>query len=899
MGDVISQPRVAGWAAFTLTILPASGALADDFPADATTTGAIALGVAVTGEIEAPDDVDWFALPTDLGEVRITVAGSGANGLAEPRFRILDETGSELVFADSDGGIAEATVDTAAAASLFVAVDGFGTATGTYLIAAAPPVVETEAAAPASVDDDLPALRDTPATLTPDTDVSGAIEAAGDMDWIALPVSAGMDYTVSLTADGEPGLPAASLAIVSGSGTALTRETGSLGTLAATARVTADGTMYVEVAGFGDGTGGYALSVTATETPVVAPAEAAVAATDDYPAGRDTSGLLMPGIPTTADLEEAFDTDWFALDVVSGVTYTVDMEGFATDGGSLIDPFVAVLDNQLNELAFNDDGGEGRNARATFTPAVTGRVFVEASAYADYFGTYTLTVTEVADEPPAAADDFAADPTTTGTIAVDGTVTGTLEESFDEDWFAADLTAGATYRIDLRGLDSGGGTLGDPLLVVYDTNGVEIDRNDDGGDSLDSSLLFEAPTSGRFYFGARAFGSLTGTYQLSLAAAETTPVPQADDFADNFGTLGVVTPGNDVFGQIEVPGDRDWLAVPLAAGSAVTVSVTADSGNGPALGAISIALLDGAQTVLASHDSPSGAATVTYEAPSAATVFLEIAGLNGATGGYRAGVLTSTIATQPVGPADDYPGDSSTQSVIVLGQPANGELETGSDADWFGVDLSPGDTVLIELRGQSSGGGTLEDPFLYVYDPRGTEIGRNDDGGTDVDSRLMFTATESGRHYVAAESFGDTSGTYTISVSLAGGTGLAGDDYPADASTTGSVGVGSSITGRIDFTDDEDWIALTASPGQPVQIDLEGSPTGRGDLRDPLLRIVDGSGMELAWNDDGGEGLNSQITYQPISGSTVYIVAGAYGGQTGSYTVTISPAEPEQPESGK
>ena len=62
-------------------------------------------------------------------------------------------------------------------------------------------------------------------------------------------------------------------------------------------------------------------------------------------------------------------------------------------------------------------------------------------------------------------DDYAADASTTGTVAVGGFATGRIEADGDQDWFAVELMAGVDYRIDIRGSHTLAGTLPDPLLV--------------------------------------------------------------------------------------------------------------------------------------------------------------------------------------------------------------------------------------------------------------------------------------------------------------------------------------------------------------------------------------------------------------------------------------------------
>ena len=90
--------------------------------------------------------------------------------------------------------------------------------------------------------------------------------------------------------------------------------------------------------------------------------------------------------------------------------------------------------------------------------------------------------------------DLQNNPTTNGTVTVDGSKGGEIEIITDPgDWFAVTLDEGRTYQIDVKGSPTGNGTLDDPLLVgIYDSLGDYISgtRNDDGGEGLNSQITF-------------------------------------------------------------------------------------------------------------------------------------------------------------------------------------------------------------------------------------------------------------------------------------------------------------------------------------------------------------------------------------------------------------------------
>ena len=116
---------------------------------------------------------------------------------------------------------------------------------------------------------------------------------------------------------------------------------------------------------------------------------------------------------------------------------------------------------------------------------------------------------------------------------------------------------------------------------------------------------------------------------------------------------------------------------------------------------------------------------------------------------------------------DDHAASIRTDGSVAVGGSAAGDIETARDRDWFAVELVAGRTYVFDLEGSPTGAGTLSDTYLRgIHDANGNRLSgtTNDDGGTGTNSRLTFTATESGTHYVATEAYGSGTGTYELSV---------------------------------------------------------------------------------------------------------------------------------------
>ena len=284
--------------------------------------------------------------------------------------------------------------------------------------------------------------------------------------------------------------------------------------------------------------------------------------TDDYPSDTTTTGVVTVGGSVEGEIERFGDRDWFAVDLVEGRLYRVDLEGRWTGAGTLRDPYLrGVYDANgvLLDGTRDDHGGVVLNSRAFFIAPEGATYYVDAGAqgYApEGTGTYTLSVTEVQDE-------IAAGTGTSGKVDVGGSATGEIETAGDRDWFAVDLEAGKTYQFMLSGKSySLDGTLHDAYLRgIHDAEGTLIDgtTDSDSGRWRNALVFYTADRTGIHYVAAGAADDGKGTYTLSVTDIGT------DDYAADTSTTGRVVVGESTTGT-HYPGDRDWIAVDLEAG---------------------------------------------------------------------------------------------------------------------------------------------------------------------------------------------------------------------------------------------------------------------------------------------------------------------------------------------
>ena len=127
------------------------------------------------------------------------------------------------------------------------------------------------------------------------------------------------------------------------------------------------------------------------------------------------------------------------------------------------------------------------------------------------------------------------------------------------------------------------------------------------------------------------------------------------------------------------------------------------------------------------------------------------------------------------------------------------------------------------------------------------------------------------------------------------------DDFAQTTSTQGSVAINNSVTGNIEIAGDEDWIKVEFIAGRQYVINLEGSATSKGTLSDPYLDGIMGpNGVLIAGtvNDDASfDTRNSQVTFTATTTGTHYISASSFGGDRGTYTLTVTgDATPHVPD---
>ena len=382
------------------------------------------------------------------------------------------------------------------------------------------------------------------------------------------------------------------------------------------------GDYFVAVAGFEGSTGAYTLSVTdITDTSTSIPGQSRTG--EDFAGWGDDSvafrgdvdfliGNLAPGLPATIpahDLTvseptetELHDTnqrgnagasDLFRLGVVPDRDYRLELRvpettddrpadvsfivfrgyipyfdlGDENEGPGVMLYNFWLLDDQRNgDISMEFKAPRFYETRGRNIPSRLLVAFELGEYHFEPGDVYTIVLTDITDS----GDDYLGAEETTGTVAVGGSVTGNLEVDNDVDWFRVRLEEGKSYRVSMRGAESGGGTLADPFLAIgYAESftftdygiGEEVLRNDDKSESeKDSELVLSVTRTHDTWISAATSGAGTGTYTIEVEEVTTSMGQRANSPATGGpGITGTVQAGETLTATTDGIEDEDGL----------------------------------------------------------------------------------------------------------------------------------------------------------------------------------------------------------------------------------------------------------------------------------------------------------------------------------------------------
>ena len=341
-------------------------------------------------------------------------------------------------------------------------------------------------------------------------------------------------------------------------------------------------------------------------------------------------------------------------------------------------------------------------------------------------------------------------------------IQGALNYEGDVDFFAFEAEGGVLYQIDV-----GLGTLPDSELVLYDSEELQLDYNDDHADSPASRIYWEAPSSGEYYAMVGGFG--TGSYMLTVEALDI-----VDDHADSVEGATVVTVGEVVQGVLDYESDEDGFVFEAEEGQIYQIDV--------GLGTLTdseLWLYEVEEQYLGIRGVAADESRIVWKAPSSGKYYAEVSGY---------GIGSYTLAVAAVDVVDDHADSIEGATATTVGVAIQGTLDYEGDADFFAFEAEEGVLYQIDV-----GLGTLTDSELRLYDSDESELAYNNDRADSWASRISYwEAPSSGEYYAAVGGYGIGSGSYTLTVEALDIV----DDHANSVEGATSVAVGGGCAGR-------------------------------------------------------------------------------------------------------
>ena len=572
--------------------------------------------------------------------------------------------------------------------------------------------------------------------------------------------------------------------------------------------------------------------------------------TDDHGNTQDRATLVTSGTQVVGNIETGDDQDYFSIEVAGGVRLRAAATGDVNTIGH-------IYDSNGNELAANDDDGEGMNFNVSVRIAAAGTYYVRVTSSGTGTGMYELTVTSI-------PDDHGNTRASATPIMIGMPIDGEIDPGTDEDYFSIQVSSTDLNGIDFLILTATTTGMTDTMGTLYDSSGNELASDDNSGTGMNFELSSQIASAGTYY--VRVAGSDTGMYSLTVTSI-------AGDHGNTRASATPVTSGAAITGNINPGTDPDYFSI--------EVTSVELSGRGPLLlkaatnGSLDTVghLYDSFGRELAMDDDTfsGGNFWFSHRITTAGTYYVRVTSKGMSTGMYG---LTITL--------DDH-GDLRAQATpVTVGTPIAGNIETPDDQDYFSIvvtstDLASADA--LELRAITTGS---TDTTGYLYDSDGNQLAFDFDNGTDTNFEISYAITTAGTYYIEVINNYRNTGVYHVTVTTTAG------DHGNDRGSATPVRSGTAVTGNIGTGTDEDWFSIRVTHTYLVGIDflvLRATTTG---MTNTMGALYNSSGRELAADDDGGTGMNFDVSARITSTGTYYVKVSSSGSATGMYGLTVT-----------
>ncbi len=175
------------------------------------------------------------------------------------------------------------------------------------------------------------------------------------------------------------------------------------------------------------------------------------------------------------------------------------------------------------------------------------------------------------------------------------------------------------------------------------------------------------------------------------------------------------------------------------------------------------------------------------------------------------------------------------------------------------------------------------DPMVELQDSSGSILGTDDDGGSNLNSRLRMNL-QPGTYTIVVRGYGSSAGNYRVSVSRQS----EGDVSPGqiEMRDKGRIRAGDTKTGSL-AANEAHYYSMDIDSKKMILV--EGNKTPDSTL-DPYLVLSTENGTVIRQDDDGGGNLNSRIQTFINEGKYKVIIKG-FSGSSGDYALSVRDIE--------
>ena len=314
-----------------------------------------------------------------------------------------------------------------------------------------------------------------------------------------------------------------------------------------------------------------------------------------------------------------------------------------------------------------------------------------------------------------------------------------------------------------------------------------------------------------------------------------------------------VTNGMPIDGNIETGDDQDYFSITVpGAGElqATTIGAVDTLGH----------LFDSEENELAADDNGGTDLNfeISYRITTPGTYYVRVTSEGSGTGIYRLSIIFVL---------DDHSNTQAQATPVTVGATIAGNIEIVDDQDYFSIVVSGAGTLTAATTGDV-------DTLGHLFDSEGNELAADDNGGTDLNFEISYRITTPGTYYVRVTSKDMDTGMYRLSVIF-----VPDDTYSGRANAI-LLRSGMVVHGNINPGTDEDYFAIAVSGAGT----LIATTTGTTDT---IGHLYNSDGDELAADDNGGIGLNFDISYTITNNGTYYIRVTSAGMDTGIYRLSV------------